>query len=116
MQYKNTDKNLKDIGDELNVSTILEGSVRRDNQRIRIVAQLIDAEEDEHLWTETYDEELTEIFDIQSSVAEKIATSLKTTISSADKQLFDTRVTKNLLAYDLYLKGRYHWNKRIRTI
>lgn len=113
MQYKNTDKNLKDIGDELNVSAILEGSVRRDNQRIRIVAQLIDAEEDEHLWTETYDEELTEIFDIQSSVAEKIATSLKTTISSADKQLFDTRVTKNLLAYDLYLKGRYHWNKRM---
>ncbi len=113
MQYKNTDKNLKDIGDELNVSTILEGSVRRDNQRIRIVAQLIDAEEDEHLWTETYDEELTEIFDIQSSVAKKIALSLKTTISSADKQLFDRRVTKNLLAYDLYLKGRYHWNKRI---
>jgi len=113
MQYKNTDKNLTEIGDELNVSTILEGSVRRDNQRIRIVAQLIDAEEDEHLWTETYDEQLTEIFDIQSSVAEKIATSLKTTISSTDRQLFDTKVTKNLLAYDLYLKGRYHWNKRM---
>jgi TolB-like protein len=113
MQYKNTDKNLTEIGDELNVTTILEGSVRRDNERIRIVAQLIDAEEDEHLWTETYDEQLTEIFDIQSSVAEKIATSLKTTIPSSDKQLFDRKVTKNLLAYDLYLKGRYHWNKRM---
>jgi TolB-like protein/serine/threonine protein kinase/Flp pilus assembly protein TadD len=113
MQYKNSEKNLKEIGDELNVTTILEGSVRRDNERIRIVAQLIDAEEDEHLWTETYDEQLTEIFDIQSSVAEKIATSLKTTIPSSDKQLFDRKVTKNLLAYDLYLKGRYHWNKRM---
>jgi len=113
MQYKNTDKNLKDIGDELNVSTILEGSVRRDNQRIRIVAQLIDAEEDEHLWTATYDTLITEIFDIQSSVAKKIALTLKTTISRADNQLFDRTVTKNLLAYDLYLKGRYHWNKRM---
>jgi TolB-like protein/tetratricopeptide (TPR) repeat protein len=113
MQYKNSDKSLTDIGDELNVSTILEGSVRRDNQRIRIVAQLIDAEEDEHLWTQTYDEHLTEIFDIQSSVAEKIATSLKTEISNSDKLIFDRKVTKNLLAYDLYLKGRYHWNKRM---
>jgi TolB-like protein/Tfp pilus assembly protein PilF len=113
MQYKNSEKNLKDIGDELDVSTILEGSVRRDNQRIRIVAQLIDADEDEHLWTATYDEQLTEIFDIQTSVAEKIAASLKTTISSADKQLFEKRVTKSLVAYDLYLKGRYHWNKRM---
>jgi len=113
MQYKNTEKNLTEIGDELNVSTILEGSVRRDSQRIRIVAQLIDAEEDEHLWTQTYDEHLTEIFDIQSSVAEKIATSLKTTISNSDKLIFDRKVTKNLLAYDLYLKGRYHWNKRM---
>jgi len=113
MQYKNTEKNLKDIGDELNVANILEGSVRRDNQRIRIVAQLIDADEDEHLWTATYDEQLTEIFDIQTSVAKKIATSLNATISSADKQLFEKRVTKSLVAYDLYLKGRYHWNKRM---
>ncbi len=113
MQYKNTNKNMTEIGDELNVANILEGSVRRDKQRIKIVAKLIDAEEDENLWTATYDEELTEIFDIQSSVAEKIATSLQTTISSADRQLFDKKVTKNILAYDLYLKGRYHWNKRM---
>jgi serine/threonine protein kinase/Tfp pilus assembly protein PilF len=113
MQYKNTDKNVTQIGDELNVSNILEGSVQRDNQRIKIVAKLIDAEEDENLWTETYDEQLTEIFDIQTKVAEKIALSLKTTISSLDQQLFDKKVTKNILAYDLYLKGRYHWNKRM---
>jgi TolB-like protein/class 3 adenylate cyclase/Tfp pilus assembly protein PilF len=113
MQYKNTKKSLTEIGDELNVSTILEGSVRRDNQRLRIVAQLIDAEADEHLWTETYDEQMTEIFDIQTAVAEKIASSLKTTISSGDQQIFDKQVTKNILAYDLYLKGRYHWNKRM---
>jgi serine/threonine protein kinase/TolB-like protein len=113
MQYKNTEKSLTEIGDELNVSAILEGSVRRDNQRLKIVAQLIDADADEHLWTETYDEQMTEIFDIQTAVAEKIATSLKTKISSRDQQLFDKQVTKNILAYDLYLKGRYHWNKRM---
>ena len=113
MQYKNSEKNLTEIGDELNVSTILEGSVRRDNQRIRIVAQLIDADKDEHIWTETYDEELTEIFDIQTTVAKKIAKSLQTNIKHNERQLFDTKLTKNILAYDLYLKGRYHWNKRM---
>jgi TolB-like protein/class 3 adenylate cyclase len=113
MQYKNTEKNLKDIGYELNVAKILEGSVRRAGNRVRIVAQLIDAEADEHLWTETYDEQLTQIFDIQTAVAQKIAKSLKAKISEKEREQLERKATNNLEAYDLYLKGRYYWNKRM---
>ena len=113
MQYKNSEKNLRDIGQELDVATIMEGSVRCDNNRVRIVAQLIDAQEDEHLWTETYDEFMTEIFDIQSAVAEKIAVSLRANITPVKNDFFNVKATENMEAYDLYLKGRYHLNKRM---
>ena len=113
MQYKNSEKNLRDIGKELNVAIILEGSVRRDSNRVRIVAQLIDAQEDQHLWTETYDEQMTQIFDIQSGVAEKIAVSLKATIPLDKNKHLKAKSTENFEAYDLYLKGRYHLNKRM---
>jgi serine/threonine protein kinase/TolB-like protein/Flp pilus assembly protein TadD len=113
MQYKNTEKNVKDIGEELNVAKILEGSVRRDKNNVRIVAQLIDAQTDTYLWTETYDENLTKIFEIQSAVAEKIAKSLKMKISRVEKEQLGKKATNSLEAYDLYLKGRYHLNKRM---
>jgi serine/threonine protein kinase/TolB-like protein/Tfp pilus assembly protein PilF len=113
MQYKNTEKNLRDIGNELNVANILEGSVRRDDNTVRIAAQLIDARNDEHLWVETYDKELTQIFSIQSEVAEEIAKSLKAKISPSEKVSIERKATKNLEAYDLYLKGRFHLNKRL---
>ena len=113
MQYKNTEKKMKDIGYELNVATILEGSVRRDNKKVRIVAQLVDAQQDEYLWSETYNEELTQIFGIQSAVAEKIARSLKAKISQTNIDRMKKKSTESLEAYDLYLKGRYHFNKRM---
>jgi len=113
MQYKNAKRNLRDIGRELNVATILEGSVRRDNNYVRVVAQLLDAHNDEHLWSETYDKELTQIFAIQTAIAKSIADALKTTISPDDSMRLERKPTGSLEAYDLYLQGRYHWNRRI---
>ncbi|MEJ2153261.1 MAG: adenylate/guanylate cyclase domain-containing protein [Gemmatimonadota bacterium] len=84
MQYKNTDKDLLQIGAELNVATILEGSVRRQGDRVRITAQLVNAETDEHMWADTYDRNLTDIFEIQTEIAAEIATALQATLTRAE--------------------------------
>ena len=111
MQYKNSEMSLKKIGKELNVANILEGSVRRIGNRIRIVAQLIDASTDDHIWTNTYDKEYAEIFTIQSDVAENIAKELQAKITQKEKSRIEMKATENLEAYEYYLKGRYFWNK-----
>jgi len=113
MPYKNSKKSVRDIGRELNVAALLDGSVRREGSQIRIVAQLINAYNAENIWAQTYDRELTQIFAIQSDVAQKIATALETQISPDEKERLEKRGTESLEAYDSYLKGRYHWNKRI---
>jgi len=112
MQYKGTKKTIREIGKELNVSVILEGSIRRSGDEVRIVAQLIDATNDRHLWAETYDKEFKQIFAVQSEVAQKIAGSLEAKLSSAEKERIESAPTSNAEAYNNYLKGRYHWNKR----
>ncbi len=112
MQYKNTTKNIRAIGQELGVATILEGSVRKSENRVRITAQLIDATNDQHLWAETYDRELSDIFGVQSEVAEKIAQALRARITPAEKERIERIPTKDLEAYQLYLQGRFFWNKR----
>jgi TolB-like protein/Tfp pilus assembly protein PilF/predicted Ser/Thr protein kinase len=115
MQYKNTTKSLRDIGRELNVATVLEGSVRRADHQLRIVAQLIDAANDQHLWAQTYDKELTQVFAIQSDVAQQIALALKAKLSPREKELLGRKPTENLDAYSYYLKGRdyyYRYTKR----
>jgi serine/threonine-protein kinase len=112
MRYKKTEKTLREIGEKLQVAAVLEGSVRREGDDVRITAQLIDAESDEHIWAETYDREMTHIFAIQSDVAQQIALALKAKLSPTEKQRIDRKPTENLEAYNLYLKGRYFWNKR----
>ncbi len=110
MQYKNTEKDMIQIGQELDVATILEGSVRRQGDRVRISAQLVNAETDEHMWAETYDRNLTDIFEIQTEIAGEIATALKATLSRAEIEAIAAGRTGDLTAYDLYLKGRdYLW-------
>src|ERR1035437_38573 len=111
MQYKNTTKSVREIGKELGVETILEGSVRRFGNRVRIVGQLIDAKTDKHLWADTYDRELKDIFLIQTEVATKIAASLKTELSSKDKEKLKWNPTKDVNAYGFYLEGREHYNR-----
>jgi adenylate cyclase len=111
MQYKNTTKSVREIGKELGVETILEGSIRRSGNRVRIVGQLIDAKNDRHLWAETYDRDLKDIFLIQTEVASKIAASLMTELSSKDKEKLKWNPTKDVNAYGFYLEGRDHYNR-----
>jgi protein kinase/serine/threonine-protein kinase len=105
MLYRNTEKNLRQIGEELGVATILEGSVRRAEGKVRVVAQLIDAETDENLWAETYDRPLKDIFAIQSDVAEQIAAALRLELSNEERERIRIQPTQDLTAYDFYLKG-----------
>ncbi|MGH8059552.1 MAG: tetratricopeptide repeat protein, partial [Candidatus Entotheonellia bacterium] len=112
MQYKKTSKNLREIGRELGVATILEGSVRKAANKVRISVQLVDAGTDEHLWAETYDRELADIFAIQSDVAQQIADALRAHVSPEERARIEHRPTENLEAYQAYLKGLFLWNRR----
>jgi serine/threonine protein kinase/Tfp pilus assembly protein PilF len=112
MQYKASKKTIKEIGKELGVATILEGSVRRAGDQIRIVTQLIDANTDEHLWAETYDREFKQIFAIQSEIAQKVAAQLKATLSLSVKEQIEKRPTKSLEAYTYFLKAREYYGAR----
>ncbi len=114
MLYKKRTKSVKQIADELNVATILEGSVRRSGDQVRIVAQLIDAKNDEHLWTETYDREMRQIFAIQSEVAHQIGAALEARLSPREEQLLSQQPTESLEAYTFYLKSRHHFLKYTR--
>lgn len=109
MQYKGSRKSIREIGKELKVATILEGSVRRANNHVRIVAQLIDVRNDQHLWGETYDEEFTQIFAIQSNVAQKIARALQAKLSPVEKANIERTPTISMTAYEYYLRGRDYY-------
>lgn len=114
MRYKNTDKSLREIGEELKVDAILEGSVRLADKQVRITGQLIDARTDEHLWANTYDRRIEDIFKIQSDVAEKIAHALEVKLSREEQSRIKAEPTQNMAAYDLYLRGReyyYHYRE-----
>ncbi|MEE9190078.1 MAG: protein kinase, partial [Candidatus Neomarinimicrobiota bacterium] len=112
MRYKDTDKSMREIAQELGVGTILEGSVRRAGEKVRIVAQLINAKTDEHLWAETYDRDYADIFAVQTDVAENIATALKATLSPEEISSIRSKPTENMEAYDYYLKGKYYWDTK----
>ena len=107
MKFKARDRSLREIGATLDVATLLEGSVRRAGSRVRIVSQLIDLESDRHLWAETYDRELTDIFAIQSDVAVQIATALEAELSHEERTQLRKEPTDDVEAYRLYLQGRY---------
>jgi serine/threonine protein kinase/Tfp pilus assembly protein PilF len=112
LRYKNTEKTIKDIGQELNVTTVLLGSVRKEEDDIRVTTQLVNAEDEFQLWSNTYEQKLERVFDIQSDVAEKIAEALKVKLSPEEKTLLQKKPTENLRAYNLYTQGRYFFNKR----
>jgi serine/threonine protein kinase len=114
MQYKATKKNIHEIGRELNAGVILEGSVRRAGDQVRIVAQLIDVKSDKHLWADTYDREYKQVFAIQSEIAQKIASSLQAKLSMAEKERLSNPSTTNVEAYNDYLQGRYFVDLRTK--
>jgi serine/threonine protein kinase/Flp pilus assembly protein TadD len=104
--YKDQEINIKDIGSELKVTHVLQGSIRKAGSRLRITAQLVEARTASSLWAERYDRDLKDIFEIQSEIAQKIAAALKIHLTNSEKMEFGKRYTDNLEAYDWYLRGR----------
>lgn len=112
MRYKDTDRNLRTIGRELGVSTILEGSIQKEEDRIRLSAQLINVADDAHLWSATYDRRLESVFAIQDEISQAIVDVLKLRLLGDEGAYFAKRYTDNLDAYNAYAQGRFLWNKR----
>jgi adenylate cyclase len=110
--FKDKGFDLRTIGEKLNVDYILEGSIRESGNQLRISAQLIKVSNDSHLWAETYDREMKDIFDTQEKLAQEIACSLKTQLGCKEDEIVAKQYTENVEAYNLYLKGRYLWNKK----
>ncbi len=114
MQYKETRKASPDIGQELNVNYLLEGSTQRFEDQVRIRVQLIEASTDDHIWGEIYEGDWSDIFDIQINVARKVAQKLKTVLTPSELERIGIKPTENIEAYNLYLQGRYYWNRRTK--
>ena len=112
MRYKDTVVPIGEIGRELSAGTVLEGSVRKAGNKVRITTQLIDTQSDRHLWAQSYDRDVTDIFAIQADIAEQVAQALRVTLLSKEKKAVEKKATGDLEAYTLYLKGRYFWNDR----
>ena len=110
-QFKSGARNLREIGRALGVAHILEGTARRAGNRIRVNAQLIDARSDDHLWGETFDREITDLFALQSELAERITQALQANLSAREKTNLQSHPTEDILAYELFLRARelFHW-------
>jgi len=112
LTYKGKPKNLKKIAEELHVSSILEGSVRKSGNTIRVTAQLIDAKNDQHIWAETYDRNVKDIFEVQSEIARMIAQKMKIEITPEANAKISQIPTQNVEAYDQFKKGMYYAYKK----
>src|SRR6266508_3673702 len=111
-QYQSKPGNLSEIARQLGVANILEGSVQRSADQVRVNVQLIKAATDTHLWADTFDRKLTDIFSIESEIAKVVADTLQAKLSGAEQSAIAARPTENSEAHDLYLKGRYFFGKR----
>src|SRR2546425_3824530 len=112
MRYKGSKKSVGEIASELGVVSILEGSVRKAGNRLRITIELIDVERDEQLWSQSYDRELADIFAIQGDIANKVAEALQVHLLVDERQRIERRATANMEAYSLYLKGLHYRSER----
>jgi len=110
-RYKSSPEDLPKIAQQLGVAHILEGSVQKSGEQVRVTVQLIRAATDSHLWAETYDRKLTDIFAVESEVAENIAKSLRAQLTGAEKKAVAAKPTENAEAYEAYLRGLTLWNK-----
>lgn len=109
-KFRGKDADIKEIGEKLNVRTVLEGSVQMHNDSVRIIVQLINVEDESHFWSEQYDEKMDDIFAVQDKIANAIAEKLKITILQNKPRVAAKKSVTNKQAYDLYLKGRSFWN------
>jgi TolB-like protein len=110
--FKGSTLKMAEIGNELQVDHILEGSVRKAGDRIRVTAQLIEVNTDTHLWSETYTRQLDDIFAVQDEIAQAIVSALKVTLTGNDQAAIQSRTTSSVEAYNKYLLGRHLWNQR----
>src|SRR5438270_6448479 len=111
-KYKSAPDNLREIAKQLAVANILEGSVQKAADQVRVTVQLINAATDAHLWAEIYDRNLTDIFAVESDIAKTIADTLQAKLTGSEERMMSKKPTANPEAYELYLKGRFFWNKR----
>jgi TolB-like protein/Tfp pilus assembly protein PilF len=112
VRYKRSPDNLREIATQLGVANVLEGSVQRTADRVHVNVQLIKAASDAHLWAEAYDRKLTDIFAVESEIAKTIADTLQAKLTGSERTAIAAQPTQNTEAYQLYLKGRFFWNKR----
>ncbi len=110
--FEEKEKNIQTIGEKLNVSTILQGSIQKSENKIRIMAQLIDVADESTLWSEVYNRELQDIFDIQDQIALEITNQLKLELLGPEKELLKKRYTENVEAYSHYAQALFYWNER----
>ena len=110
--FKSSPDNLPQIAKQLGVMHVLEGSVQKSNDQVRVNVQLINALTDAHLWAETFDRKLTDIFAVESEISKTIAETLQAKLTGSEKTAMSKKPTANPEAYELYLKGRFFWNKR----
>src|SRR6266850_6577597 len=111
-RFNSAPSDLRDIAKQLGVRHILEGSVQKANDQVRVNVQLINTATDAHLWADTYDRKLTDIFAVESEIAKSIADTLRAKLNSSAEHVLASRPTENPEAHELYLKGRYFWNRR----
>ena len=111
-RYKSTGENLRQIASELGVTNIVEGSVQRANDQVHVNVQLLNSLTDSHLWADTFDRKLTDVFGVESEIAKTIADTLRAKLTGREAATLTVRPTENNAAHDLYLKGRFFWNKR----
>lgn len=110
-RYKNAPENLPEIARQLGVAHVLEGTIQKAGDQVRVHVRIIEAENDAHLWSEKYDRELTDIFAVESEIAASVAAALQATLTGSERQAIATRPTENSQAHQSYLKGLYYWNK-----
>jgi TolB-like protein len=114
-RYKSSGEDMREIGKQLGVAHVLEGSVQKAADSVRVRVQLIDAATATHLWAESYDRKLTDIFAVESEIATKVAGALRARLTRPEQRALSVRPTENAEAYQRYLLGRYFWNKRTAT-
>jgi DNA-binding winged helix-turn-helix (wHTH) protein/Tfp pilus assembly protein PilF len=112
LKYADSEKDAVEAGQELQVDTILEGSIRRAGERLRVTARLVSVRDEAVLWADKFDEEFTDIFEVEDSISAKVVQALALKVSGEEQKRLTRRYTNNPEAYQLYLKGRYFWNKR----
>jgi TolB-like protein/Flp pilus assembly protein TadD len=111
-RFKSAPTDLRQIAQQLGVANILEGSVQKANDQVRVNVQLINALTDAHLWADTYDRKLTDIFAVETEIAQAVADVLQAKLTGSEQHVIAARPTENTEAHQLYLKGRFFWNKR----